>query len=151
MLKGQPGGKGLIVLTASISQLYEVVGDLHPRIDTLLRHHERPLTIIYPGARPAYRHAAAADGSIAVRVVRAGFCRDLLVTYGLPLISTSANLAGMPAPTTFGTISSALLQAVDMVVPAIAEKGITGIPSVIARYDPNGELDFLRTGVNSES
>lgn len=143
-IKGRDYHKPLILLVSSISQLYKVVPTVHPRIETLLAFHERPLTVIYPAVHPTYQHLAAKDGSIGVRIVKSGFCRDLIEAFGHPLVSTSANLSGEPSPTKFGSISTEIINRVDHAVPAFTEKGLTGIPSVIARYDANGELEFLR-------
>ena len=131
-IKGRNYSKPLIVLVANLEQLFEVVTSVHPRIDTLLHFHERPLTVIYPAVREAYRHLAGPDGTIGVRVVKSGFCHELLETFG------------KPSPTKFGTISSEIISQVDYALPAFTEKEMTGTPSVIARYDANGELDFIR-------
>lgn len=143
-IKGRSAIKPLIVLVPDIEQLFQVAATVHPRIDTLLYYHERPLTVIYPSATKAYAHLAAKNGSIAVRVVKSGFCHDLLTAYGKPLVSTSANLTGETSPTKFGSISSYIIDEVDYALPAFTEKDMTGTPSVIARYDKNGELEFLR-------
>ena len=143
-IKGRPQNKSFIVLVSDLDQLYEVASSVHPRIDTLLHYHERPLTVIYPGAKKAYDHLVATDGSIAVRVVKSGVCHELISAYGKPLVSTSANLSGTPSPTKFGSVSSQIINQVDYTFPAFTEKDITGRPSVIARYDESGELDFLR-------
>ncbi|MEP6647625.1 MAG: L-threonylcarbamoyladenylate synthase [Saprospiraceae bacterium] len=143
-IKGRETQKPLIVLVSSLEQLYDVVTSVHPRIDTLLHFHERPLTVIYPRAKNEYMHLAAKDGSLGVRIVKSGFCHELITAYQRPLVSTSANRSGEPSPTKFGSISSQIISLVDFAVPAFAEKDITGTPSVIARYDENGELDFLR-------
>ncbi|MDQ3017458.1 MAG: L-threonylcarbamoyladenylate synthase, partial [Bacteroidota bacterium] len=143
-IKGRQRKKPFIVLVSDLDQLYEVAATVHPRIDTLLHFHERPLTVIYPKATPGYLHLSGPDGSIGVRIVKSGFCHELLCEYGKPLISTSANLAEQESPTTFGTISSHVLSKVDFAFPAFTEKDLTGRPSVIAKYDENGELDFLR-------
>ncbi len=143
-IKGRAYTKPLIVLVANLEQLYAVVKTVHPRIDTLLHYHERPLTVIYPQALENFSHLAASDGSIAVRIVTEGFCHELLTAYGNPLVSTSANLSGDPSPLKFGNISSDIISRVDFALPAFTEKDLTGRPSAIARYDENGELDFLR-------
>ncbi len=143
-IKGRNYSKPLIVLVANPEQLYEVVTSVHPRIDTLLHFHERPLTVIYPAVREPLSPSAAPDGTIGVRVVKSGFCHELLEAFGKPLVSTSANISGRTIPTKFGTISSEIISQVDYALPAFTEKDITGTPSVIARYDANGELDFLR-------
>lgn len=143
-IKGRSHTKPLIVLVSNLDQLYEVVRSVHPRVDTLLHFHERPLTVIYPKAKELYSHLAAPDGTIAVRIVTSGFCHELLDAYGKPLVSTSANHSGEPSPIKFGNISSDILSSVDFALPAFTERDLTGRPSVIARYDENGELDFLR-------
>jgi L-threonylcarbamoyladenylate synthase len=144
-IKGRDYTKPLIILVSNIAQLYSVVPAVHPRIETLLHFHERPLTVIYPKVNEAYKHLAAKDGSIGVRIVKAGFCRKLLEAYQQPLVSTSANLSGEPSPSKFGTVSTEIIAKVDYALPAFTEKGLTGVPSVIARYDANGELDFIRS------
>lgn len=143
-IKGRESQKPLIVLVSDLEQLYGVVTSVHPRVDTLLHFHERPLTIIYPHAKKEYLHLAAKDGSLGVRIVKSGFCHDLITAYKRPLVSTSANRSGEPSPSKFGSISSQIISLVDFAMPAFTEKDITGLPSIIARYDENGELDFLR-------
>ena len=143
-IKGRSTDKSMIVLVHDIEQLYKVAASVHPRIDTLLHYHERPLTVIYPAATKSYAHLASKDGTIGVRVVKTGFCHELLSIYGKPVVSTSANLSGEPSPSRFGSVSTNIISSVDYVLPAFTEKDITGTPSVIARYDENGELDFLR-------
>src|SRR5688572_20636926 len=49
-IKGRSNDKPLILLVAERDQLYQVAASVHPRIDTLLYYHERPLTVIYPKA-----------------------------------------------------------------------------------------------------
>jgi len=143
-IKGRATQKPFIVLVSDLDQLYSVATSVHPRVDTLLHFHERPLTVVYPGAKEKYRHLAAPDGSIGVRLVKSGFCHELISAYQDPIISTSANRSGEPSPSKFGSISSHIISQVDFAVPAFTEKDITGVPSVIARYDENGELEFLR-------
>src|SRR6185436_6413688 len=53
-IKGSHNKKPLIVLVSDLDQLYSVVASVHPRIDSLLHYHERPLTIIYPEAKEGY-------------------------------------------------------------------------------------------------
>jgi L-threonylcarbamoyladenylate synthase len=143
-IKGRDYGKPLIVLVSDLTMLYDVAETVHPRVDTLLHYHERPLTIIYPGAKTAFQHLAAKDGTIGVRIVADGFCHQLIAAFGAPLVSTSANMSGAPSPIRFGSVSTDIINSVDFALPAFTEKDLTGRPSVIARYDDNGELDFIR-------
>jgi L-threonylcarbamoyladenylate synthase len=143
-IKGRDYTKPLIVLVSDLTMLYSVAKTVHPRVDTLLHYHERPLTVIYPGATEAYSHLAAKDGSIGIRLVAEGFCHQLLAAYGSPLVSTSANASGAASAIRFGSISTEIINKVDFALPPFTEKDMTGRPSVIARYDDNGELEFLR-------
>ncbi|MFZ1677398.1 MAG: L-threonylcarbamoyladenylate synthase, partial [Saprospiraceae bacterium] len=121
-IKGRESQKPLIILVSDLEQLYSVVTSVHPRIDTLLHFHERPLTVIYPQAKKEYLHLAAKDGSLGVRLVKSGFCHDLIVAYQRPLVSTSANRSGELSPSKFGSISSQIISLVDYAVPAFTEK-----------------------------
>src|SRR5687767_12286264 len=108
-IKGREHEKPMIVLVSDRDQLYNVAAAVHPRVDTLLFYHERPLTVIYPRASKAYKHLASKDQSIAVRLVKTGFCHELISHFGGPIISTSANVSGEPSPTNFGTISTQII------------------------------------------
>jgi len=145
-LKKRDRNKPMIVLVASIEMLKKYVRHVHPRLETLLLYHVRPLTIIYKNAMNLPKNVTAPDSSIAIRIPQDKFCQALIEAFGKPLIATSANLSGEPYPANFGEISSAIIQEVDRVVKyRQGEKGL-GEPSVIAKLsDPvKGELVFLR-------
>ena len=46
-LKGGQKDRGLVILVSDLDMLKTVVPDLHPRLETLLTLHRRPLTILY--------------------------------------------------------------------------------------------------------
>lgn len=56
------------------------------------------------------------DKTIGVRVPEFEFCNRLSEEVGKPIISTSANRAGEPAPTTFQEIEKKVLEAADVAV-----------------------------------
>jgi len=145
-LKGRDRTKPLIVLVSSIEMLKNYVRQVHPRLETLLLYHVRPLTIIYKNAMNLPKNVTAPDGSIAIRIPQDKFCKALIETFGKPLIATSANLSREPYPGNFGEISSAIIQGVDKVVKYRQGDKALGEPSVIAKLsDPlKGELVFLR-------
>ncbi len=86
----------------------------------------------------------AADGSVGIRVPDSAFCLQLLRAFGRPIVSTSANFSGEPAPADFSAIDPALKAAVDYVVPETLERGATGRPSRIVKLDPEGGVIVLR-------
>jgi len=143
-LKGRPPEKGYVLLVSSIEMLKRYAHQIHPRLETLLAHHTRPLTVIYPHNTGLPDAVKAPDGSVAIRVAQDEFCRELIEAVGRPLVSTSANVSGEPFPATFGGISSDILSGVDYVVKYRQDDREPGEPSSIARLDRQLELEFLR-------
>jgi L-threonylcarbamoyladenylate synthase len=133
-----------ILIVESIGKLKEYVNDIHPRIETLLFYHDRPLTLIYRDHHGIPPHCLAPDGSVAIRVVNDPMCRELTRRLGCPITSTSANIKGQPTPQHFGEIQSDVLSQVDFVFDYKRTKNYTGSPSVIASFDKKGELVFHR-------
>ena len=144
-LKNRPSEKKLILLASSIEMIKKYVV-IPPKIETLLAHHKRPLTVIYEkiitGTLPTY--CASKDNSIAIRLVQNIFLQDVINEIGHPLASTSANLSGEPSPLTIEDVSPSILNSVE-----IFDKSELFTPtnkaSVIARVDENQkELIFVR-------
>lgn len=143
-LKGRPNGKGYVLLVDSIQMLKNYVDELHPRMETLLEYHKRPLTLIYPKAKNLPKEVCGEDGSVAIRLAKCTFCQTLISALGTPIISTSANLSGVPFPKTFGEISSEIIEKVDYIAKERRWDKTNGRPSTIAYVDKNGMLEFIR-------
>lgn len=143
-LKSRPPEKSYVLLMDSIERLKTHVPKVHPRVETLLAFHARPLTVIYDKVQGLPPAALAKDGSAAIRVTTDKFCKRLVELLGHPIVSTSANVSGEKFPGYFGEISSDILSGVDYVVKYRQEEKEPREPSVIAKYDRHGELDFIR-------
>jgi len=143
-LKQRDYNKPLSILVDSIELIKDYVVEIHPRVETLLMHHTRPLTVIYPEARNLPDNLLPSNRSIAIRVVQDAFCQEIIRQLGKPIVSTSANIAGQPFPAHFGEVSSAIIQGVDYVVKRGQNEKKISEPSVIVRIDGDGELVFIR-------
>ena len=144
-IKKRKPEKGFICLVDSLEMLKLYVGKLHPRVETLLHYHNRPLTVIYDAPiLPVSPHVCAPDGSIAFRIVQDHFCANLIKLFGKPIVSTSANISNAPFPTGFGSISSEILEQVDMVVRYKQHTKEVVMPSTIVRLRNDEELEFIR-------
>jgi L-threonylcarbamoyladenylate synthase len=144
-IKGQKPEKGYIILVDSIEMLKQHVRAIHPRVQTLLAYHARPLTMIYDTAKNVAPNAHSADGSVAIRIVQDAFCRELIRQFGKPIVKTSANIVGQKYPTVYGEIRSDILEKVDKVVRLKQDSKERGEQSIIARFDEAiEELEFLR-------
>ncbi len=143
-LKNRPPEKGYVILVNSIEMLKQYVTKIHPRVETLLAFHHQPLTVIYKDVVGLPSAALAPDGSAAIRVAQDEFCKKLIGLVKKPLISTSANVAGEKFPAHFGEVTSDIISGVDYVVKHRQDDKTPHEPSVIAKYDRTGELDFIR-------
>lgn len=134
----------LVILAASIEMLKQYVPFIHPRIETLLLFHLRPLTVIYEQASGLPENALGPDGSVAMRIPHDDFCSTLLTAFGKPIVATSASIGQAPWPHHFGEISSAVIEGIDYVVKHRQMEKTMGEPSVIARLGDDEELAFIR-------
>lgn len=134
----------LVVLVDSIEMLKAYVPKIHPRVETLLTMHHKPLTIIYSGVKEFPPVLYGNKKTVAIRVVQDAFCQEMIRMFGRPIVSTSANISGEPWPQGFGEISSEIIKASNYVVRYRRDEKQTGEPSVIASYNSKGVLNFLR-------
>ena len=143
-LKKRDRSKPFVLLVDSIEMLRNYVASVHPRIETLLSFHSRPLTVIYEQGANLPTNAMASGGTVAIRIAKDKFCQQLIKTLGKPLIATSANISGEPFPSNFGEISSDIIQGVEYVVHHRRDDKEQRAPSVIIKYNEKGDLTFIR-------
>ncbi len=143
-IKNRDRSKPLIILVSDIDMLKEFVPHIHPRIETLLFYHMRPLTIIFDNPINLPVWILSDDNSIAIRLVKDSFIKGVIKLYGRPIVSTSANKQGEPTPDEFKSIPKSILKEVDYIVPSYLENKVNRLASVIIRYDEEGNIDLVR-------
>jgi L-threonylcarbamoyladenylate synthase len=142
-LKKRSESKSMIVLLDSENRLDSYVREIPEQAYTLMEYSEKPLTIIYDGARNLANSVVAADGSIAIRIVKETFCRRLIERFRKPVVSTSANLSGQPPPATFADIDAEIRMGVDYVVN-LRQQDKSNQASTIIRLRINGTIEIIR-------
>jgi L-threonylcarbamoyladenylate synthase len=142
-IKNRPPAKSMIILVASMAQL-EFYADVPDVAKDLVEYAETPLTIIYPNAKRIAAPLIAEDGSIAIRVVKDEFCEMLIRNLRKPLVSTSANISGKPAPVYFDEISDEIKNQVDYIVPLRQSEHTKSKPSRIIKLGMNGAIEIIR-------
>jgi L-threonylcarbamoyladenylate synthase len=140
--KQRPPQKALIVLLSDVGLLDRYLVRVPDIAWDLVEFAEKPLTVVYPQGKNVAPNLLGEDGSLAIRVVKDGFCRGLLQAFGKPLVSTSANLSGQPSPERFAQVPEELVKGVDYVLNGPENVGAP--PSTIVRLGLNGEFEFLR-------
>lgn len=143
-IKKREESKSLIILIDDETKLNKYVKEVPEIAWELIESSERPLTIIFPAACNLPKNLVAADGSIAIRVVKDEFCRKLINRLGKPLVSTSANISGESTPASFHQISKDVLNSVDHVVNLRQDEMSTNPPSSIIQLGLGGEIKIIR-------
>ena len=105
---------------------------------------QRPLTIIYPGAKNVAENLLAEDGSLGIRITEEPFSKNLCAMLRHPLVSTSANISGEPAARSFREISEEIKQGVDYVCKFRQKDPCKGKPSSIIKLGVNNEVEVIR-------
>ena len=154
-IKQRPDSKSLVLLASDMDMVCRYVKEVPEIAVQLVEVNDKPMTIVYPGARAAQAGAApdrfllaantvAEDGSVAIRVPLNEFCRKLLAALGRPLVSTSANISGKPTPGNFDEIAAQVREAVDFTVDPAFGKGATGKASSIIKVGLDASIEIIR-------
>ena len=131
-------------LVDSPKMLKQHIIHLHPRIETLLSFHARPLTVCY---EPAAQLPAALQneaGQVPIRIVQDEYCQALIRNFGRPIAAVPADLREGAYPANFGAISSDVFEQVDFIVHHRRNDKSVAQPSVMVRLGRKDELEFLR-------
>lgn len=110
----------------------------------LLAEVSRPTTFVYPQAKNLPAKLVHEDGTIAIRIADNEFCRRLIRAIGRPLVSTSANIAGLPTPQTFNQIPTEIINQVDHVVPAEFSVSVDFKPSRLIKFLDDYNFTIIR-------
>ncbi len=146
-IKERSDSKALITLVGSLAQLERTVEEVPEVAYQLLDCAVTPLTIVYDSPAAASGIAPellAPDGTIGVRLTAEAFSAELCRMLGRPLVSTSANISGQPAPRTFSEISPQVSEAVDYVCLSRREENKPVAPSGVIRLSNNGVVKVIR-------
>ncbi len=142
-IKNRPDAKALICLVGSDRQLEQLIPNVPEAAWDIMDLSEKPVTIVYDNPRGIAPNLVGPDKTLGVRLTSHPFCRELLRRFRRPLVSTSANLAGAPTPKRFSEIDSAILNAVDYVVP-LEQEILKSTPSSVIQLKAGGQVRVIR-------
>ena len=152
-IKKRPAGVPIQLLVESENALDEYGMDVPAYAHKLAaKYWPGPLTLVVnaaPTVAPEFRNSA--DNSIGLRCPASELVRELIIAAGGPILATSANLHGQPAPNSFDEIDPAIADAADMIIDGgSTEHGVhstvvncMGAEPVIQRAGALSEADIL--------
>jgi L-threonylcarbamoyladenylate synthase len=143
-IKKREDTKSMLVLIENPNMLNSYVREVPEVAWQLIEVADKPLTIIYPGAKNLAGNLIASDGSVGIRVTSELFTEHLIQRLRRPIVSTSANLSGKPSPQNFGEIEEEIKSSVDYVVQYRQDEKTRILPSSIIKLGTGGQIQIIR-------
>ena len=143
-IKQRSDSKAMLVLVDSAVKVDFYVQDVPEVAWDLIEVADKPLTIIYSGARNLASNLLAEDGSVGIRVTNEEFSKRLCQQFRKAIVSTSANVSGQPSPANFSEITEELKSLVDYVVGYRQDETGHPKPSSIIKLDKGGVIKIIR-------
>lgn len=143
-IKQRSDSKAMLVLVDSPVKVDFYVQDVPEVAWDLIEVADKPLTIIYSGARNLASNLIAEDGSVGIRVTNEEFSKRLCQQFRKAIVSTSANISGQPSPANYSEITEELKSMVDYVVGYRQEEMGHPKPSSIIKLDKGGVIKIVR-------
>lgn len=143
-IKKRIEGKSMLVLLDKSDRLPLYVSRIPLIAWDLLGASSRPTTYIYPGGVNVAPSILPSDGTLAIRIVANSFCKKLISLINRPVVSTSANISGTPAPQVFTDIAPEIVRSVDYVVPERFADSNSFKPSRLIKFIDDYNFTVIR-------
>lgn len=144
-LKKRADEKSMVILVADEPSIAKYITQPDVKIFDYIKGIYKPTTVIYEGATGLAQNAVAKDGSVAIRIVKDDFCKQLIHTFDKPIVSTSANISGYPPPSIFADIDNAIKNGVDYIVQHRQDDLTPSSPSAIIKWNADGTFHVIRS------
>ena len=143
-IKQRQDSKSLIVLANTEAMIANHVAEVPEVAWDIIELATSPTTIVYDQGRNLAPNLLAEDGSVGIRLSREDFSSQLCFHLRKPIVSTSANISGTPAPRIFSEIDEGILRSVDYVVRYRQDDTVAAAPSSIIRLGRAGDVKIIR-------
>ena len=143
-IKKRDDSKALICLVDSDARLQRYVQRVPNVAWDVMELADKPLTVVLDHAVNLAPNLVAEDGSIAMRITKEAFSKELCYRFQKPIVSTSANVSGEEAPQNFQDISEEMLASVDYVCWSRRNEHKPHHPSKIIKIGEDGEVQIIR-------
>lgn len=143
-IKKRDDSKALICLVDSDARLQRYVRNVPDVAWDVMELATKPTTVILDNAVNLAPNLIAEDGSIAMRITREAFSKELCYRFQKPIVSTSANISGEPSAQNYRDIAPEILDAVDYVCWTRRQEHNPHHPSSIIKIKENGEIKIIR-------
>ena len=144
-LKKRPDEKSMVVLLADENEIPKYVLQHNLKIFDYIKGVHKPTTFIYEGGINLAKNLIQGDGTIGIRITGDPFCKKLITLFGKPVVSTSANISGYPAPALFEDIDLEIKNGVDYIVQHRQDDLQAAAPSAIVKLNVDDTITIIRS------
>ncbi|MEM2963807.1 MAG: L-threonylcarbamoyladenylate synthase [Candidatus Anstonellales archaeon] len=140
-IKGREGEKPMSVVLGGLSMILDFFEINDEQMAYITRYLPGPYTFLLKPKKPM----AVSEGLVGIRVPEHIFIIRLVKEVGFPIVSTSANISGEPAPYRVEDIKKEVLDAVDLVIdggPTKYKEGSTVVDLVNKKIIRKGGGEF---------
>ena len=143
-IKQRDKEKSMLIFLDNPVKLQTYVEDVPDIAWDLIDLADKPLTIIFNGAKNLAPNLVNNDKTIGIRITSEDFSRELCMRFRKPIVSTSANIAGNISPQNFNQIAHEIIDSVDYVVKYRQNEMLKQTPSSIIKLAANGNIEIIR-------
>lgn len=143
-IKEREDSKSMLVLIDNANKIPSYVEKMPEIAWDLVEVADKPLTIIYPGAKNLATNLVPIEKTIGIRVTNEVFTRKLIQRFKKPIVSTSANVSGKPSPSNFSEIDKEIKKRVDYIVNYRQDETKKYAPSGIIQLGTGGQVKIIR-------
>lgn len=143
-IKKRDDSKAMICLVDSDVRMQRYVRNVPEVAWDIMELATKPTTVILDNAINLAPNLVAEDGSIAMRITKEPFSKELCYRFQKPIVSTSVNISGEPAAQNFRDIAPELIEAADYVCFSRRQEHKPHTPSSIIRIEEDGGVKIIR-------
>ncbi|MCK5171173.1 MAG: threonylcarbamoyl-AMP synthase, partial [Bacteroidales bacterium] len=139
-IKQRRNQKSMLILLDNPNKIPSYINEIPEIAWDLIELSDKPLTIIFSGAKNLAPNIIAQDESVGIRISDDPFNQNLIQKFRKPIVSTSANISGQTSPLNFAEISQEIIESVDYVVKWRQDDFSNSQASSIIKLEPNSEI-----------
>lgn len=129
------------IIVSDIIMLKKHVPHLHPRVETLLSYHERPIRLVFDEVKQI--NTEVSKLKYCIRIVKDKFTRRLISTIGNPLYVRSFHSSDKVKPIKFEEIDQSVLPSLSYIHSQTTKNKDFSAPILTATFDEEGMINVL--------
>lgn len=143
-IKKSNRSKDMVVLMENAALLERYLDEVPEIAYDLIELTDKPLTILFDGAKNLSKNLMAEDGNVAIRVTSEAFSSELIRRFKRPVACTPASKSAKPSPDRFDAVAQEIVEAVDYVVVFRQDDLQKAVEPGVIKLGRGGEVKIIK-------